>query len=388
MRIGIDFTAALQQRAGIGRFTRELVRAVVAADTVGDYRLVHARTSEAVPPDMPRPLPRVQLPFGSRTAAIVWQRLRLPIPVELFSGPLDIFHSPDYVLPPLRRARGLVTVHDLSFVKRPATAPDRLRGYLEKAVPAAVRRASAVLTDSVSSRTDLLEWLDVPPEKVHVVYGGVDARFRPVEDRAELERVREVYGITRPYILSVSTLEPRKNLVHLINAFAAWRARSEAPHQLVLGGGPGWDYEAIYRRAAELDLGDAIVFPGFIDDTYLPTLLSGADVFVYPSLYEGFGLPPLEAMACGTPVIASTAPCLPEVLGNAAVLVDPSDLDALTDALDRVLADAAYRAGLVARGRARAATYTWHGAAMQLLGVYQQVGGAEKTVTRRRSRRG
>jgi glycosyltransferase involved in cell wall biosynthesis len=326
------------------------------------------------------------LPFGSRAAAILWQRLGAPLPVEVFTGALDIFHAPDYVLPPLFRARGLVTVHDLSFVKRPETAPPRLRSYLEHAVPAAVRRASAVLTDSVSCRSDLIEWLDVPPEKVHVVYGGVDARFRPVEDAEARRRVTARYGITRPFILSVSTLEPRKNLVRLIDAFARWRARSEAPHQLVIGGGPGWDYEAIYRRAAELDLGEAVVFPGFIDDADLPALLSAADVFAYPSLYEGFGLPPVEAMACGTPVIASTAPCLPEVLGSAAVLVDPYDVAALADAFDRVLGDPALRASLKARGRARAATYTWKGAAQHLLSVYQHVAGSSDVRRRRRTR--
>ncbi|MCX6021007.1 MAG: glycosyltransferase family 1 protein [Chloroflexi bacterium] len=374
MRIGIEFTSALRQGAGIGRFTRELVRALLTADPTGDYLLVHARTDKLIAPDLPRPVPLHALPFGPRFQAILWQRLRLPVPVETFTGPLDIFHAPDYVLPPLRHAEGLVTVHDLSFVKRPECAAPSLRRYLEHAVPDAVRRASAVLTDSVSSRTDLIEWLGVPPERVHVVYGGVAPRFRPVDDTEERRRVAAKYGATRPFVLSVSTLEPRKNLITLIEAFALWRSRTEAPHQLIIGGGPGWQYEGIYRRAEELRLGDAVVFPGFVDDADLPALLSQARVFAYPSLYEGFGLPPLEAMACGTPVIASTAPCLPEILGNAAILVDPMDVDALADALNRVASDNALRDDLSRRGRARAATFTWAGAAKQLMGVYAQLG--------------
>jgi glycosyltransferase involved in cell wall biosynthesis len=378
MRIAIDYTSAVRQRGGIGRYTRELVQALAALDHTNDYLLLVEERS--VRPD------RADAPkaanFRLRSTWIsepwltrLWQRLRVPLPVETFTGPVDIFHAPDFVLPPTRRStRTLLTIHDLSFIRDPDSATPALRAYLERVVPRSVARADHILADSAATREDLLTLYGTPPEKVSVLYSGVNEVFRPVRDAALLATVCERYGLRRPFILSVGTLQPRKNYLRLIRAFArARQAPALRDHRLVIAGGKGWLYDDIFTEVERLELGDRVVFPGFVADADLPALYSAAAVFVYPSLYEGFGLPVLEAMACGTPAIVSNASSLPEVAGNAALLVDPTDEAALARALQWVLTDNDLRIRLVARGLEQANRFTWAAAAAQLLKVYESI---------------
>jgi glycosyltransferase involved in cell wall biosynthesis len=295
--------------------------------------------------------------------------------VETFLGRLDIFHSPDFVLPPVARAVKVLTIHDLSFLRVPECADPRLRWSLGLVVPRSVRRADFLLADSESTRRDLIELLGVPPDRVQVIYGGVDTRFAPVEDSEALRRVRETYAGGRPFILAVGTLEPRKNYPTLIRAFAQARQAARLPHALVIVGRKGWVYEPIFAAVDELSLHDHVLFPGFVPDEELPALYSAADMLVTPSFYEGFGLPALEAMACGTPVIVSDVSSLPEVVGDAGVRIDPRDEAGLAEAMVRVAQDSALRAALRGAGRERAREFTWEGAARELLVVYTRVGG-------------
>ncbi|MBI4498383.1 MAG: glycosyltransferase family 4 protein [Chloroflexi bacterium] len=374
MRIAIDYTAGVQQRAGIGRFTRELVHALLGAGSGHDFVLLQPRGRPRVPDALPPGAAVRTLPVNARMATILWHRLRLPVPAEVFTGACDIFHAPDYALPPLRRSKGIVTVHDLGFVRNPAWYVPALTRYLSRAVPDAVRRADLVLADSVATKQDLVAWLGIAPERVAVVYGGVAPHFQPRRDAAAVRQIRERYGLPGPYLLSVSTLEPRKNLVRLLEAYAQLRARRSPVPDLAIAGGRGWLFEEIDRRTEELALGGAVRFLSYVPDADLPALLSLAEALVFPSLYEGFGLPPLEAMACGTPVVASTAPCLPEVLGDAALLVDPLDVEGLANALGRVLEDRSLRAALIARGHERAQAFRWDRAARDVLAVYERLG--------------
>lgn len=366
-RIGIDYTAAITQGAGIGRYVRELTRALLALDVDHDYRLFAA--SQAPLP--PTPFAVRRLPFHDIWLMRVWHRARVPLPVELITGRVDLFHSPDFTLPPtLPGVPTVLTVHDLSFVRDPDSADEHLRAYLNRVVPRSVRRASHILADSKATRRDLISLWDAPPEKVTVLYCGVEPRFRPVADPVELVALRARYNLgDGPYILTVSTIQPRKNYQRLVQAFAPLAARNPRL-SLIIAGGKGWNYEEILTEPERQGLGDRVRFPGFIPDDDLPGLLSGAELFVYPSLYEGFGLPILEAMACGTPVIASDRSSLPEVTGDAGLQVDPLDVAALTAAMERVLTDSDLRSSLVARGRIQAARFTWPAAALQLLGVY------------------
>jgi glycosyltransferase involved in cell wall biosynthesis len=381
MRIGIDYTAAARQGGGIGRYTRELVQALLCRESVHQYALF-AAVGGLGARDWRLAIENLQsLVFSFKFRAVpltddwlhrLWQRLRLPIPVEVITGPLDIFYSPDFVLPPtLRTTRTLLTVHDLSFLHYPDAFVPSLRQYLERVVPRSVARADRVLADSKSTRDDLVAYFDTPPEKVEVLYSGVDSRFRPEKAPGEEERLKTKYGIESPYILSVGTLQPRKNYVRLIKAFANLPLANLqlANLQLVIAGGRGWLYEEIFAEAEKH--GNRVRILGFVDDADLPALLRNAVLFAFPSLYEGFGIPPLEAMACGTPVVCSNASSLPEVAGDAALMVDPLDVDGLAEAMARALEDDDLRGKMIAEGLTQAARFTWEGAARQLLDSFE-----------------
>jgi len=371
MRIAIDYTAAVCQSAGIGRYTRQLTQALLALDHENHYVIFSAGCG-ANEPAWPPNVRRRTVPLRDHQLALIWQRLRLPIPAECLTGPVELFHSPDFVLPPLAKAASVVTIHDLSFMRLPQCSPQALLDYLLRSVPRSARRANAILADSESTRRDVIDLLGVDANKVHVVYAGVDARFTP-QPSAAVHDVCARYGITGSYVLAVGTLQPRKNYPRLLEAFAALRQRLACTHQLVIVGGRGWLYEEIDAAITCLSLADNVLMLGFVPDTDLPALYSGAELLAFPSLYEGFGLPALEAMACGTPVVASTAPSLPEVCGNAALLVCPTDTMALADAMEQVLTDEALATRLAERGRERARQFRWEDAAADLLKVYQAV---------------
>jgi glycosyltransferase involved in cell wall biosynthesis len=378
MRIAIDYSAAVNQRAGIGRLVRNQVLALAEVDHDNDYRLVYARPNRGSTPQFPRAgnFSRREVALGERWLSILWHRAKVPVPAEWLSGPVDLYHCPDFVLPPLRRARGILTVHDLAFLMRPDCADHRLRAYLEEVVPRSVRRADFIIADSENTRNDLVVLLGVKPSAVAVVPGGVEPRFMRASDPAVLHRAREKLGVGEaPFILSIGVIEPRKNLNRLMDAFRILKERKNVPDnlKLVLAGGKGWLYDEIFQHHADSPVRDDILLPGFVSDELLPAIYSTADALAFPSLYEGFGLPILEAMACGTPVVASRASCLPEVAEGAALLVDPNNIDGLACALERALLDGDLRQGLIAQGLQRAREYTWQRAAEQLLSVYHQV---------------
>jgi glycosyltransferase involved in cell wall biosynthesis len=377
MRIAVDYTAAVNQTAGIGRFVRSLIKAVTEIDEQNRYVLVHARPNDGAVLDFPTSpnVARRQLPIQERLLTILWHRANLPVPMDLFTGAVDLFHSPDFVLPPLRSARSILTVHDLAFLLFPECAHEALREYLLRVVPRSARRASFVVADSENTANDVICLLGVPPERVAVVPGGVDARFQPVLDRDRLQAMRRQLQVeSAPYLLFVGVIEPRKNLQGLISAFELAKKRYRLPHKLVVVGRKGWLSDGIYEKYERSSVRKDIVFPGFIQDADLPTLYSAAAALVMPSFYEGFGLPLLEAMACGTPVIASNAASLPEVVGDAAPQVDPNDIDALAETLAQVLTDDQLRATNRALGLERALRFTWTAAAQKLLDVYERVG--------------
>jgi glycosyltransferase involved in cell wall biosynthesis len=388
LRIGIDYTAAAWQGAGIGRYTRELVRDLVAQGDSYSYTLFYAAGGlDSASPYLAdlrqlcathRHVRSAPIPLSPRRLTQIWQRARLPLPVELFAGPLDIVHAPDFVLPPTR-ARTIVTIHDLSFLIYPEFAAPGMVRYLSSAVPRSLRRADAVLADSIATRDDLARLLRIDPARVSLVYPGVSPRFRPLPPD-QIEPVRRRLGLPDRFILFVSTLEPRKNLVRLIEAFARLLRRSgegPAPQladlKLVIGGRRGWLYEEIFAAIERLHLGQQICALDYVDDNDLPALYNLADVFAYPSVYEGFGLPALEALACGTPVLTADNSSLPEAVGDAAVLVPAGDVDAIAAGLARLLADPALRARLRAAGPLRARQFTWARAAQQVLECYRQV---------------
>lgn len=373
MPIGIDYTPAYEQGGGIGRYVRELIAALAMQDAAQPYRLFVAGAQRAVLPPAPaanfRYTPTRLSPL---TLARLWQRARLPLPIELFIGNVRLFHATDFVLPPtLPRTHTLLTVHDLSFARVPHSAAPRLKAYLEAVVPRSARRADHILADSAATKADLMALYGLPESKITVLYSGVSATFAPIRDVAAQSAVRAKYGVgDAPYVLAVGTVQPRKNYERLMQAIAALPARF-ADVKLVIVGGRGWLEAPIHAQARAL--GERVQFLGFADEEDLPTLYSAAACIAFPSLYEGFGLPVLEGMACGVPVLTANVSSLPEVAGDAALMIDPYSVEAIRVGLIALLEeDSAARAARLERGFAQAARFTWQAAARQLKTLYDQ----------------
>lgn len=373
--IAVDYTPAVRQQAGIGRIVRGQIEALIRLNPGYDLRLFVAGPVNAAQ-RTGAPLPLHATPISERNLVRIWHRLDIGLPrVEWFTGgPLDLFHATDFVLAPTRARRKLLTIHDLAFLFYPDAALPSLHHYLNVVVPRSVRRADGIIADSYHTARDLTEQWGVPPERITVVQGGVDhSHFRPVRDLQRQRQVRERYAIgDRPFILALSRLEPRKNFTRLIEAFALARAEVNLPHRLVIAGGKGWLYEAIFRRVEELQLREHVHFPGFIDDADLPALYSAAEFFAYPSLYEGFGLPIVEALACGTPVLTGDNSCLPEAGGPGALYVKAEDVHSIAEGLMRLATDEALRRQLREAGLQHAAHFTWERSARRLLEAYER----------------
>jgi len=391
VRIGIDYTSAVHQGAGIGRLTRNVVQALAVLDASSrpsedEYTLLIQGREIPFPPQPENPMGsqnaasgipnlnwrEVRTRLNERWWTRIWHRLQIPLNAEWLVGQVDLFHGPDFVLPPLRpRTRAIVTVHDLSFLHLPHCFEPALLDYLNAAVPRAAARADWVLADSESTRRDAIERLGVLEQQTSVLYPGVESRFQRIQDRAALNRVRTQYGLPEHFILSVGTVQPRKNYVRLVEAFA--QLDSEDVH-LVIVGGKGWLYQELFRRIEELDLQERVHLTGYVDDADLPTIYNLAQVVAQPSLYEGFGIPIVEAMACGIPVVAADNSSLPEAAGDAGLLVDALDSEALADALSRALTDSQLRRTMIERGLTQARQFTWQKAAETLHAIYQQIG--------------
>ncbi len=298
---------------------------------------------------------------------ILWEQTRL----ARLTRRLDLLHGLAFAAPLAAACPTVITVHDLSFLRFPAAFRPFNRLYLSLFTRWSTRRAARVIAVSESTRQDVIALCNVPAERVVAVPNGVSERFGPAEPAAVAEfRVRA--GLPERFILFLGTLEPRKNITGLLDAYALARKTSPTPlPKLFIAGGRGWYYQTIFAHVAELGLTDDVIFPGFVPGEDLPWWHRAAEVFVYPSQFEGFGLPVLEAMACGTPVITSNASSLPEVAGDAAVLVGPRDATGLADALLRVLADPARRAQMRAAGLRQAACFSWNRTAAETVAVYR-----------------
>lgn len=375
MKIGIDYTAALKQSGGIGRYTRGLITTLARLDHENNYTLMLTPDAPRAGLQFFRPHPKFghkTYPLPERWMTVGWHRLYLPVPVEWFAGAVDLFHSPNFILPPTRQAKTLLTVHDLSFIRHPQGAVNKLRRWLEKVVPRSLARADHVLADSKSTKQDLIDIFTIPSEKITVIGAGVEPRFQPITRPDSLNAVRQRYHlpISEEIILGLGTLEPRKNFTGLIRAFEQSPVRET--HHLVIAGGKGWLYDDIFAAAASSAVTDRIHLIGFVADDDLPALYSLAGIFAYPSHYEGFGIPVIEAMACGTPVVCANNSSLPEVAGQAALQVAATDTAGLANALHRLAIDRSLREQCMAAGFLQARKFNWPVATKRLLRVYQR----------------
>jgi glycosyltransferase involved in cell wall biosynthesis len=377
-RIGIDAHllsfAGTYRQAGVSRYIAELLRAFAAeegGESPCEYVAFVGRErppADFLPPGAGRvrwrhsPLPTERAPVR-----IAWEQALGPAAV--LRERLDLFHGPVNALPLAAPCRGVITIHDLAFLAHPDAFNAAKRRYLALITALSARRAARVIAVSHFTRLEVIRRLRVAPGKVATVHNAADPAFAP-RPPDEIARFRAAHDLPARFILSVGTLEPRKNLVGLLDAFARLLPDTEA--DLVVVGGQGWLYAEALARVAALGLTGRVHFAGHVPDADLPLWYNAAAAFVYPSRYEGFGLPPLEALACGTPTITSAAASLPEVVGDAALLVEPRDPDAIAAALRRVLSDPTLRARLAAAGPPRAATFTWARAAAATRAVYAE----------------
>jgi glycosyltransferase involved in cell wall biosynthesis len=300
------------------------------------------------------------------------RRFSVALPLTLARQRIDVVHL-QYMAPPVCPSRAVVSVHDIAFERYPQFFPPADVAYLRRWVPFTAHHVSAVLTLSEFSKQHIVRRYRVPPEKVVVAPCAADPMFHPLHDAVRLAAVRARYGTGESFILCVGNLQPRKNLKTLIDAYVRLRRTNATQHRLVLVGKKAWLYDDIFAAARASGYSDELIFTGYVPDEDLVALYNAADLFVYPSIFEGFGLPPLEAMACGTPVVTSNTSALPETVGDAALTVDPLDVEGLARAIARVLGNANLRAQLSARGMQRAATFSWETTARIIRGVYRSV---------------
>jgi glycosyltransferase involved in cell wall biosynthesis len=305
---------------------------------------------------------------------IRWISVPFVLPLHLLRRPVDIVHA-TYVAPPYLPSRLVFTLHDLSPFSHPHFYPTAIRFRLQKGFASSIRRASAILCASEFTRQHLAKQFPDAAEKAYVTHYGLDPAFRYIEDRAEVKRCLERYGIPEPYLLIVGKLQARKNTVRALEAFALLKKNTNLKHKLVMVGRKMWTSDEVFPQIENLGLQQDIVMTGHAPPEDIPLLYNGAAALVFPSLFEGFGFPVLEAWACGCPVVTSTATSLPEIAGDAAVLVDPYQSEAIAQGIERVLTDSGLRQELIQKGFERVQQFTWKRTAEQVLRIYEAVAG-------------
>ncbi len=377
MHIGIDAHAIGARQGGNETYIRGLIEALAELDAVNRYTIYIANRAAAA--EWRERLAARHPNFGVRLLPPPTPLVRVPVFLawELRRRPVDVLHV-QYTAPPFCPCPVVATIHDLAFEHLPETFTRRGAFQLKLTVRRTARRAARIATVSEYSRQDLLRTYGLPPEKVAVTYNGIDKHFTPAPAApGEAEAIRRRFGIGRDYLLAVGSLQPRKNLERLIRVYAGLRSRDASfRHQLVLVGRKLWLADGIFAEVRRQPWADDVILTDYVEDGALAALYRGAAAFVYPSLFEGFGLPPLEAMACGVPVVTSDTSSLPEVTGGAALLVDPLQEESLAAALLRVVGDEPLRARLRAAGLAQAAKFTWREAAEITLRLYREAAGA------------
>lgn len=371
MQIGIDIGPISRRRSGVGNYCYHLLTALLRLAPEHEYRGFAAGVRPLDLEPFRGRMSHVRVPIPTRLVYCIWSACGGPA-VDTLSGGLDVFHATNFYLPPTRSARRILTIHDLAFLVQPAWCSPRVVGPFSRGIRTFAHAADLVIADSEATRRDIIRLLEVPPEKVTAIPLACTAEFRPFPREQALAAIRagyESHGLSGPYILFVGTLEPRKNLVGLLRAFS--KIASRIPHQLVLAGARGWNTAEIFEAIAALGLRDRVAHLGYVADNDLPRLYAGADVFVLPSHYEGFGLPVLEAMACGCPVVVADNSSLPEVAGDAGLYCKADDPETIGAAMLEVLGNDARRSELVRRGLAQAAKFSWETTARATLDVYR-----------------
>ena len=361
MLIGIDASRAVTgKRTGTEAYAFHLIRSLITLTEGRNYQLrlyFNQPPADGLFPNLPH-IEQCVIPF-----ARLWTHVRLA--KELRRRAPDVFFTPAHVIPFTYRGSSVATVHDLGYHYFPEAHTRRQLANLKLSTRSTGRLSRKIIADSEATKADLIRFYELDPRKIEVIYPGIDPHLKPVTDANQLEEVQQKYNITAPYFLFISTLQPRKNLVRLIQAYAA----AELPHELVLAGSLGWRSGPILDEIARLDLPirQRVNLTGFVEDVDKAALISGSTALLYPSLYEGFGFPLLEGQTCGTPVMAANTSSLPEIAGGAALLVDPEDSTAIAESMRLIVEDSELRLDLRKKGYVNVKRFTWEKTAAQVL---------------------
>lgn len=353
MKIAIDTQTTLGQKSGFGFYVKNLVEALAKVDHQNQYFLLS---------------PHLEKDF-STPQRLFWDQVTFPNRAR--KSKVDLLHQPCFSAPLLYPGKVVVTCHDLISVFFPENLPLASRLFYSKWEPFSYRKASKIIAISEHTKKDLMAFLKIPAEKIRVIQLAASKDFHPVKSPRVLRKIQKKYHTGTNYILDVGTLEPRKNLPFLVRAYAL-AVREGADVNLVITGKKGWYYEGLFRLVDDLNLKDRVIFTGYVAEADLPALYSGAKAFVFPSLYEGFGLPPLEAMACGTPVLSSNTSSMPEVIGRSGILISPRDERVWAKNILKILRDQGLARTLREMGLRQAKKFSWEETARQTIAVYQE----------------
>jgi len=370
MRVALDAIPLVAAKTGVGHYTDALAEWLARTHPDHQYELLSPFDFAFEGRNGHRPANLSKRFMPVRSIFRKWWLVGLPALLQI--SPVDVFHGTNYCIPVFAPCPTVVTIHDLSLLAQAGTHEEANVERGRRRLPIMARRATMIIAPSEWTRREIISRLGIRAERIRVIQEAAREGMRP-RDEAESRSVLDKHGIRRPYLLYVGTIEPRKNLTTLLRAYdELLRATPHRP-QLVLCGGRGWLDDEVFNMVEELRLTEMVRFTGYVEEVELPALYSAAEVFVYPSLYEGFGLPPLEAMACGTPVVASNTASLPEVVGDAGLMVSPRDVRALAQTLAKLLDDAGLRQRLSRAGLAQAARFSWERAAHETQAVYDEV---------------
>ncbi|MCX7919505.1 MAG: glycosyltransferase family 4 protein [bacterium] len=364
MNIGIDISCLSAPKTGVGLYTYHLIHALLSIDTNNTYHLFSAQPIDVS--EFSQYRVAISCSQYPRTCATLWEQLVLPNLLQ--KNNIDVFHSPNYTLPFSIRIPSVVTVHDLSVFLFPKFHPWWRRVRHRLLFPSSINHATNIIAVSEQTKRDLTELFPFAADKTVTIYNGLPKCFHNPSSRNAAQEIM----LPAEYILFVGTMEPRKNLELMLTAFARFKQETNLPHKLVIIGGEGWGKNHISAQLRQYKIQDDVIFTGHLEHAQLPQIYRSAAVLVFPSTYEGFGFPPLEAMACGTPVIASNVAAIPEVVGDAGILLDPTKLDLWPESIYNVIINKPLREELQAKGLARAKQFSWETTAQKTIELYQQ----------------
>jgi glycosyltransferase involved in cell wall biosynthesis len=370
MKIAIDIRFLnSNEKAGGYQHIYNLVSHLLSVDPHNRYRFLSAIKGFHGNQDIPD---QFIYRFSDRLSNILIDRLSVPI--EFIMGKIDIFHGPYFFLPNCLLCKTILTIHDLMVFRHPEFLEPEGVTYYKKRIHSSIKRADAIISVSNFTKNEIVELFDIPENKVRVIYNGISSIFRPIKDRIRIEEVKSKYGIKgQRYLLFVGNIEPKKNIETLIHAHAELCKSSGYKYPLLIVGNKTWYFKNVWEVVQRRHVERNIIFTGVINDEDLPFLYNGAEVFIFPSLFEGFGIPAIEAMACGTPVIASNRTSIPEIVADAALYVDPLNISEMVEAIDKVLSNSQLREQLIQKGLKRSQYFSWEKTARETLSLYREI---------------